>query len=322
MLQVVGRWTTQPRRSRTAAGHRRRIALVLGVIAAALTGAACGSTSTGGTSGTIHVVAAENFWGSIVTQLGGTHVSVTSIVSDPNADPHDYQSSASNARAFATAKYVILNGAGYDGWASSLLDANQSSIRTVFTIADLLGKKEGDNPHFWYSPSYVTRVADRITSDLSKIDPADASYFTQQRATLTNDLKPYTDRIAAIKEQFSGRKVAATESIFVYMASALGLDLISPPAFMQAVAEGNDPPANTVTEFQHQLQTKAATVLVYNRQTATDVTTNLRELASQENIPVVGVTETMQPPGTTFELWQVGELSDVQNALNASQPAH
>ncbi|MGH7687841.1 MAG: metal ABC transporter solute-binding protein, Zn/Mn family [Candidatus Dormibacteria bacterium] len=309
----------QPHTCLPAAGLRRRVALVLGVIAVAVTAVACGSSSTGGATGTIHVVAAENFWGSIVTQLGGTHVSVTSIVSDPNADPHDYQSSASNARAFATAQYVILNGAGYDNWASSLLDANQSSSRTVFTVADLLGKKEGDNPHFWYSPSYVTQVADRITGDLSKVDSGDASYFAQQRATLTSDLKPYTDRIGAIKQQFSGRKVAATESIFVYMASALGLDLISPPEFMQAVSEGNDPPASTVTAFQQQLQTGQATVLVYNQQTATDVTTNLRQLASQKNIPIVGVTETIQPPDTSFELWQVGELNDLQNALNASK---
>lgn len=292
---------------------------MLGVIVVALSAAACSSASTGGGNGAVRVVAAENFWGSIATQLGGAHVTVTSIVSDPNADPHDYQSSASNARAFATAQYVILNGAGYDNWASSLLDANQSSSRMLFTVADLLGKKEGDNPHFWYGPSYVTQVADRITSDLSTIDPADAAYFTQQRAALTSELKPYTDRIAAIKQQFSGRKVAATESIFVYMASALGLDLISPPEFMQALSEGNDPPANTVTEFQHQLQTRQATVLVYNQQTATDVTTNLRQLASQQNIPIVGVTETIQPPDTSFELWQVGELNDLQNALNASR---
>ncbi|MBV8528167.1 MAG: zinc ABC transporter substrate-binding protein, partial [Candidatus Dormibacteraeota bacterium] len=241
-----------------------------------------------------------------------------SIVTDPNTDPHDYQSSASNARTFATAQYVIENGAGYDNWADSLLSANQSGGRTVLKVADLLDKKEGDNPHFWYGPSYVERVADRITSDLKSIDSADSQYFGDQRAAFESALKPYHDRIAAIKQQFSGRKVAATESIFVYMASALGLDLISPPEFMQAVAEGNDPPADTVTEFQQQLQNKEATVLVFNEQTATDVTTNLKQIATQQNIPVVGVTETIQPPDTSFQLWMVGELNDLQNALDAS----
>jgi zinc/manganese transport system substrate-binding protein len=116
--------------------------------------------------------------------------------------------------------------------------------------------------------------------------------------------------------------VAATETIFVYMASALGLDLISPPEFMQAVAEGNDPPADTVTTFQQQLQSKAATVLIYNLQTATDVTTNLKHIATQQDIPVVGVTETIQPPDSSFQTWMLGELNDLQNALNASQLTH
>ena len=305
---------------RNAAVAHRACALVVVLTAATLLSAACGSAiTTGGGRNSIRVVAAENFWGSVVTQLGGSHVSVTSIVSDPNTDPHDYQSSASNARAFALAQYVITNGAGYDNWADSLLSANQSSGRTVLSVAELLGKKAGDNPHFWYDPSYVERVADRITADLSAVDSADSAYFTQQRAAFEAALQPYHTRIAAIRQQFSGHKVAATESIFVYMASALGLDLVSPAEFMQAVAEGNDPPADTVTEFQHELQSREATVLVYNEQTATDVTTNLRQIAVQQNIPVVGVTETIQPPDTSFQLWMVGELNDVQNALNASQ---
>lgn len=305
----------------------RRPRLVVLALAGAIV-AACGGSAAnnGGSDGSgagpsgkhLSVVAAENFWGSITTQLGGSHVSVTSIVTDPNADPHDYQSSPSNARAFATADYVIVNGAGYDGWAASLLSANQNGSRKVFTVADLLGKKEGDNPHFWYSPDSVTKVADEITRDLSSIDSSDSAYFTQQRTAFDASLKPYRDRIAAIKQKFPGQKIAATESIFQYMADALGLDLISPPEFMKAVAEGNDPPADTVTAFQQELQTKQATVLVYNQQTSTDVTNNLKQLATQQNIPVVGVTETIQPPDTTFQLWMVGELNALQNALDAA----
>jgi zinc/manganese transport system substrate-binding protein len=277
-----------------------------------------GSGITGASDRHLNVVAAENFWGSIVTQLGGSQVSVTSVVSDPNADPHDYESSASNARSFATARYVIVNGAGYDNWADKLLNANQSQDRKVLHVADLLGKKEGDNPHFWYSPDYVENVADQITKDLSAVDSADASYFAQQRASFERSLKPYKDRIAAIKQKFPGQKVSATESIFVYMADALGLNLISPPEFMKAVAEGNDPPADSVSTFQQQIQTKQATVLVYNQQTSTDVTNNIRQLAVQQGIPVVGVTETIQPPDTPFQLWMTGQLNDLQNALNAA----
>jgi zinc/manganese transport system substrate-binding protein len=295
------------------------------LVVAALAGlvlAACGGTSgsaAGGPSGNhINVVAGENFWGSIVTQLGGSQVSVTSVVTDPNADPHDYQSSASTARAFATAQYVVVNGAGYDKWADTLLSGNQNSGRKVFTVADLLGKKEGDNPHFWYSPTYVEQVADQITKDLSSVDSADAAYFAQQRTAFETSLKPYQDRIAAIKQKFAGQKIAATESIFVYMADALGLNLISPPEFRRAVSESNDPPAETVSTFQQQLQSRTATLLVYNQQTSTDVTNNLRQMATQQNLPVVAVTETIQPPDSTFQVWMLGELNALQNGLDAA----
>jgi zinc/manganese transport system substrate-binding protein len=304
-----------------AGSTRSRIAVALLVCLSALALAACGDASSangnGGSNTRLNVVAGENFWGSLVTQLGGSHVNVTSVVTDPNADPHDYQSSASNARAFATAQYVILNGAGYDSWAQKLLDANQSSGRKQFDVAKLLGKKEGDNPHFWYSPDYVEKVATQITKDLSAIDSADASYFTQQHATFEAALQPYRDRVTAIKSKFGGQKVAATETIFAYMSDALGLTVISPPEFMKAVAEGNDPPAETVSTFQQELQSKQATVLVYNLQTSTDVTNNLRQIAAQQNIPIVGVTETIQPPDASFQIWMLGELNALQNALNA-----
>jgi zinc/manganese transport system substrate-binding protein len=140
----------------------------------------------------------------------------------------------------------------------------------------------------------------------------------QQRAAFDTALKAYNDRIAAIKQRFAGRKVASTESIFQYMADTLGLNLISPPEFMKAVSEGNDPPAETVTTFQQQLQSKEASVLVYNLQTSTDVTTNLKRLATQQGIPVVGVTETIQPPDSSFQQWMVGELDQLQNGLDAA----
>lgn len=268
----------------------------------------------------IQVVAGENFWGSIAAQLGGSHVSVTSIVTDPNADPHEYESNTNDARSFATADYVVLNGAGYDDWAQKLLDANPSSSRTVLTVATLLGKKAGDNPHFWYDPAYVARVVDRISSDYERIDPADSSTFSLLHSSFLSALEPYHDRIAAIARQFAGQKVASTESIFVYLAGALHLDLISPPEFMEAVAEGNDPPAGAVATFEQQIETHEATVLVYNTQTVTAVTTNIENLARQVGIRVVGISETVQPPSEPFQTWQVVQLNALQNALAASGP--
>ena len=288
--------------------------LLVGALAALML-AACGAPSGSG-SRSLQVVAGQNFWGSIATQLGGSHVSVTSVVTNPNADPHDYESSSIDARAFATADYVILNGAGYDDWGSKLLAGNPNDARKVLVVADLLKKKAGDNPHFWYNPDWVERVADRITADYTALDPADAAYFEQQRTALRHAMQPYHQRIASIRSAFHGAPVGATESIFVYLAQALDLKLTSPPAFMQAVAEGNDPPASTVAEFQNQISGKQIKVLVFNVQTASNVTESLKKLAADNGIPVVGISETLQPAGATFQEWQLAQLLTLDKALS------
>ncbi|TMB45152.1 MAG: ABC transporter substrate-binding protein [Chloroflexi bacterium] len=278
---------------------------------------ACGN-SAAGQSTTINVVAGENFWGSLAIQLGGAKVNVQSVVTDPNADPHEYESSANDARAFAEAKLVILNGAGYDAWGQKLLDANPASNRAVFTIAELLGKKEGDNPHFWYNPAYVVQVADKITAEYKTIDASDASYFDQKRSDFTKALQPYNSEIATIKQKYAGVPIGATESIFVYMATALGLNLTTPEEFMNAVAEGNDPPADTVAAFQNQISGNQIKVLVYNVQTSTSVTTNIKTLATAHHIANVGVSETLQPENLTFQDWQLKQLKGLEAALSSS----
>jgi zinc/manganese transport system substrate-binding protein len=283
-----------------------------------LLGSACSSASrseTASPTGTLNIVAGENFWGSIVSQLAGRVGHVTSIVSDPNADPHNYESSSNDARAVADADYVILNGAGYDAWAQKLISGNPNSKRKVFTVADLLGKKEGDNPHFWYNPTYVSMVADQITADLKSLDPTEAAYLGAQKAAFDTAMAPNYAQLAAIKSQFAGTPVASTESIFVYLAEYLGLNVLSPTAFMNAVAEGNDPPAPSVEAFQNLLANKQVRVLVFNEQTSTVVTTNLKALAKDHGIPVVGVTETIQPPNDTFEHWFGSELTNLDGAL-------
>lgn len=277
------------------------------------------AASTTSADKVLQVVAAENFWGSIASQIGGSHVQVLSVVSDPNADPHEYESDSTDARAVADADYVIENGVGYDSWMDKLLSAGSSNPnRKVLNVGNLVGKRDGDNPHLWYNPAYVNQAAQQIEQDLIALDPSDANDYKQNYATLQSNLAEYQGRIASIKQQFGGTKVAATEDIFAYLADAAGLDLISPPAFIEAVAEGNDPPAQSVVEFEDQLQSKEPVVLVYNEQTVTPLTENIKALAAKENIPVIGVTETIQPPDATFEEWMNSELIDLQNALNAN----
>jgi len=295
---------------------------VAGLAALALGAGACtnnvtaGATAGPGGSRVIDVVAAENFWGSLAMQLGGAHVRVLSIVSDPNADPHDYESSALDARAVAQARYAIQNGVGYDEWMSKLLAANPSPGRRVYDVGATLGKHPGDNPHLWYDPAYVTRACDHIEADLKALDPRDAGYFTARRAAVTAAFAGIRARLAQIRREDAGRPVASTESIFAYLAGYLGLRVISPPAFMNAVAEGNDPPVASVVEFERQLAAGQARVLVYNKQTATALTTSVRGIAADHHVPVVGVTETIQPPGESFEQWFGAELAALARALN------
>jgi zinc/manganese transport system substrate-binding protein len=274
----------------------------------------------------VQVVAAENFWGSLVSQIGGTHTQVLSIVSDPNADPHDYEISAANARAFANANFVIVNGAGYDDWALRLLSANSNPNQKILNVANLLGKQAGDNPHFWYSPSDVNETVHAMYANLVSVDRTDATYYGQQYANLNISLGQYNSRINEIAAKFSGKLVASTESIFAYMADATQLHLISPPGFMKAVAEGNDPTTPDRILFERQIingtQPGNATLLVYNEQTVTQLTQTIKAEAAAHLIPIVGVTETVQPSDVRFQDWMNAELIDLQNALNSQALGH
>jgi zinc/manganese transport system substrate-binding protein len=273
-------------------------------------------------SGGIRVVAAENFWGSLISQMGGDRVTVLSIVSDPNADPHDYESNATDAAAVAQAKLVIENGAGYDDWCQRLVLAGGSTTQIVLNVANLLGFPAGSNPHFWYGRAYVNTTVAAMYSDLVTIDPQNTSYFQQQYATLNASLAPVWAQEYAIQHQFAGTQVASTETIFADMANSTGLNLVSPWAFMQAVAEGTDPPASSVTTFENQLSSGNVSVLVYNLQTVTPLTDQMKAIAVQHNVSIVGVTETLQPPGVTFETWMEAELVSLQSALYQKAAGH
>lgn len=278
-----------------------------------------GSCSSSG--GTIPVVAAENFWGSLVSQIGGSHVNVTSIVTNPNTDPHEYETNAADARAIANACLVIVNGAGYDTWALSEIAASNAPHQTVLNVQLLLGQPVDANPHFWYSPSIVNATVKAMYQDLVKIDPTHSSYYKQQYASLNSSLwTSYMKQELIIKQQFAGTPVASTESIFEYMANATGLKIITPPAFMEAVAEGNDPSAQDIATFENQLNGGNSTVrvLVYNEQTVTPLTQSLLALAAKNEIPYIRISETIQPPNYTFQAWMQGEVMELQNALNAA----
>ena len=293
-------------------------ALLGGFLLLAVIFTACGTTvqTTSGSSGQVQVVAAENFWGSIAAQVGGSHVHVTSIIVDPNADPHSYEPTAADARTVADAQYVIVNGAGYDPWADKLLQANPVSGRIELNVGNFNGKHEGDNPHMWYNPDYVTAVATRIRDDLKAIDPADATAFDHSaQAFLTSGLARYHDLIAAIKAKYSGTPVGATESIFSYLAPALGLNLITPYSYLKAVSEGQDISAADEATVEQQINQKQIKVLIYNSQNTPNNIQALINRARANHIPVATITETLTPANASFQDWQSAQLQGIQTAL-------
>jgi zinc/manganese transport system substrate-binding protein len=290
---------------------------IIGGLLALLLGSACGlSPNSASGSGKLEVVAAENFWGSIATQIGGLHAHVTSIIVNPDTDPHSYEPTPADAQTIAGAKYVIVNGAGYDSWAPKLLDANPVSGRKVLIVGDFIGKKEGDNPHMWYSPTYVDRVIDKIATDLAAIDAADASYFDEQKSVYkTTALKGYHDAINAIKSKYSGTPVGATESIFTYLATDTGLNLITPYDYLKAISEGTDPsPADKAT-VEEQIASKKIKVFVFNTQNSTPDVQSLVDKAKAKGIPISHVTETLSPSNLTFQDWQTNEIKELLAAL-------
>lgn len=267
-------------------------------------------------TGKIPIVVAENFWGSLVSQIGGQYVDVHSIVNSPTVDPHDYSATTADARALDSARYAILNGAGYDTWFDKILQANPSTSRTVLNIGNLVHRKAGDNPHIWYSPAAVNTVINQMAHDLSAIDPSHAAYYQQQQTQLLQTgLAQYTALIASIKTTYANTSIGSTESIFIDMAQALDLNLITPVAYMRAISEGIEPIAADKAIFQQQITNKNIAILVYNRQNSTPEVQGLILMAQHSGIPVVSITETPDPATLSFQDWQVAQLQHIQQAL-------
>lgn len=290
------------------------------VLTAGLTGCATsgGGPSVGG--GRIRVVAAESFWGSIAAQLGGIRAQVTSLVSNPDADPHDYEPTPQDARRLATARLVVENGIGYDGWAQKLLDANPVSGRVVLDVGKLLHAAAGTNPHQWYSQSAVGAFIDRATADLETLDPAGRSYYEARKlAYQSTGLAAYTALIARIKRRFAGTPIGASESIVAPLAASLGLKLVTPARFLDAIAQGNEPTASDKATADAQIHDHAIKVFVFNSQNSTPDVQRLVDDAHRARIPVTTVTETLAPADSTFQAWQGRQLRALLVALDASR---
>jgi zinc/manganese transport system substrate-binding protein len=313
-------------RSTTAQPDSKLLTIFL-ALTAAVGLAACSSlsaqsdTSPKNQGVVLQVVAAENFWGSIAGQIGGTHVHVVSIITNPNTDPHAYEPTSMDAQLVAGAKMVIENGIGYDPWVPTLLSADQSHPK-VLDVGTVVGVADGGNPHRWYNPQDVQQVERQLVSDYKTLDPANASYFSAQALKFnTVSLRPYDEAIASIRAKYSGTPVGASESIFAMLAPALGLDLITPPTFLRAISEGTDVTTGDKETIDSQIKDHLIKIYVYNSQNVTpDVQAQLTEVKA-EHIPFATITETLVPASSTYQAWQTRQLAGIEAALAKAVPA-
>lgn len=289
----------------------RRIPFLAALLVAVplLTGTAVGAEDK------LTIVAAENFYGDLARQIGGSNVTVTSILANPDDDPHLFETSPSTARTIADAKIVIYNGADYDPWMDKLLSASTAKDRTTIVAADLIGKKSGDNPHLWYDPATLPAIAKALSADLVKRDPANAVHYEANLKAFQTSLEAIDKEIADVKNTYAGTEVTATEPVFGYMAEALGLKMLNYD-FQVALMNDAEPSATQVAAFENSLKDGSAKILFYNSQVTDGATTRLLDIARQNKVTIIGVTET-EPAGQTIQTWFRGQIDAVQKALAA-----
>jgi zinc/manganese transport system substrate-binding protein len=295
--------------SRAAAWLLTTVTLTAGALAG------CGASSPG-TPGTLAVVAAENAWGDIASQIGGNHVSVTSIISDPNADPHSYESNPRDAAAVTSAPIVIENGAGYDDFIDKLLSTSPSSSRDVLNIATTVGVGGSNpNPHLWYSPQYVTEAARAIETHLAARDTGHAAEFQANLQTFLRAYQPYIDTLSAIRSKYGSSPIAYTERVPGYLVDQAGLRLATPPSFAQAIEDGNDPSPSDTAAMDSAISRRLVKVLLYNSQVTSPATQKVKDLAATAGVPVVGVAETIPASEPTMQKWQIDQARAIMAAL-------
>jgi zinc/manganese transport system substrate-binding protein len=302
----------------------KSLAAVASLVALTVGAAACGSSSSSSSSGssgtkkaaTVGVVAAENEYGNVATQIGGQYVKVSSVESDPNTDPHTYEVSAGVAKEVAAAQLVIQNGVGYDDFMTKIESASSKSGRQVIDVQHLLGLPDSTpNPHLWYKPVTMPAVAHQLATDLSKLEPAHASYFKANATKFVAALKPWLAAIAKFKATYPNTPVATTEPVGDYMLEAAGTDNLTPFTLQAAIMNGTDPTPQNVSLQDSFFKNHKVKVFVYNQQVTDSLTASFLSAAQKAKIPVVGVYETMPVPGYNYQSWMLAEVNALTNAV-------
>jgi zinc/manganese transport system substrate-binding protein len=262
----------------------------------------------------IRIVAAENFYGNLAEQIGGDQVAVTSILSDPNVDPHEYESNVDDAKAIAEADLIVENGGGYDDWMDKLLSASPNPRRVLLKGFDIAVSKLPDNEHIWYDVDNAQAVAHALTDHLASLESSGTPTFKKNLEAFDHSLAAIRRKLADLRKKYGGTPVGLTETIFLYQSGPLGLRVLTPFEFQKAIAEGNDPPAEAAAEAESQVKGRQVRLLIYNEQTVTPITTKLQEEAKAAGIPVLPVTETM-PSVLNYQEWMLSQLAALDRDL-------
>lgn len=279
-----------------------------------------GLPSVGSTaSSVLNVVASTNVYGDIVRQIGQDHVRVTSIITDPDADPHSYEANTQNQLELSHADLVIENGGGYDDFIDTMLkSANNSSVK-VLNAVDISGKTAPNgselNEHVWYDFPTMERLTDQIVSALSADDGSNAAVFEANGAVFKQKLNGFESMEASIKAAHGGEGVAITEPVPLYMLEACGLDNLTPEDFSEAVEEGTDVSPIVLKDTLDLFDNKEVKLLAYNEQTSGPETEQVLKAAKANDVPVVPVTETL-PSGEGYLTWMDNNLSAIRSALD------
>ena len=266
----------------------------------------------------LNIVAAENFYGDVATQIADPDAKVTSVLSNPDQDPHLFEASPSVARSLSQAKIVIYNGADYDPWMAKLLKAVKATNRRVIVVADLVHRKAGDNPHLWYDPTNIAAATRALAAALVAADPAGKTGYEQRLQAFTDSLKPLQAKVAAMRAKYAGIQVTATEPVFGYMATALGLQMRN-ERFQIAVMNSTEPRASDVAAFEGDLRKHLVRAFIYNSQASDPAAKRLLDIATKSGVPVIGVTET-EPAGQTYQTWMMAQLDALDAALAKPAP--
>ena len=291
------------------------ILLTLGALMAAVLG-----VMPARAAGPIRAIGVENQYANVIEQIGGRYVRVRAMISDPNTDPHSFEASPKIAAEMAGASLIVENGLGYDAWADKMLAAAANPQRVVIHVQLLLRRpNDTRNPHLWYDPQTMKKVAAAIGAALNRLEPGHEAYFAARVQRFDRSLRPWQAAIAAFKAQHPATKIAVTEPVGDYLLQAMGAKIETPWALQAAIMNGTDPSPQDVATENALLRDHRVQIFVYNQQVTDPLTASFLRLAVRNHIPVVGVYETMPTPGYDYQSWMLAETQALEKAVTTRQ---